>query len=159
MIDFSVTFFITIINIFILFFILRKILFKPVTKFMDARTNSVKSNIEQAEKDRTQAKLALEQYENRLKNAGAEGDALIKEALETGQREAERIIAEGKAEAETLVNNARKQIEAEQSAAMALFKAEAAALVISASGRLLRRELGGAEQLRYASEALEELGK
>jgi len=38
MLDFSITFFITILNIGVLYLILRAILFKPVTKFMENRT-------------------------------------------------------------------------------------------------------------------------
>ena len=159
MLDFSVTFVITLINIVILFFILRAILFKPVTKFMEARAEKVRSSLEEAEKDRAQAKELLAQYGEKLRQAQDEGTAIVRRAEERARLEAERILAEGKAGADKLLADAHKQLEAEQRAAMAVFKAEAAALVVAAAGRLLQRELGGEDRRRYAGLLLKELGQ
>jgi F-type H+-transporting ATPase subunit b len=159
MLDFSITFFFTFINIGILFFILRAILFKPVTKFMEDRTKRIQNSIEQAEKEKNQARLLQRQYEDLLKAAQGEADAIINTAKETAGEEAGRIISEGKRAAETLLINARRQSEAERQAALALFKAEAAALVVAASGRLLKRELTGKDNLMFAQQLLQELGK
>jgi F-type H+-transporting ATPase subunit b len=153
------TFLITIINIGVLFFILRAVLFKPVTQFMEARTKKIQDDIEQAEKDKTQAKLLYQQYEDALKHAEEEAEAIIRSARETAREQADRIAAEGKAEAENLLAAARRRIETEQKAAMALFKAEAAALVVSASGRLLQRELNQEDARTYAALLLREIGK
>ncbi|MDR2101793.1 MAG: F0F1 ATP synthase subunit B [Treponema sp.] len=159
MLDFSVTFFFTFINIGILFFILRAILFKPLTKFMDDRAKKIQTSIEQAERDKDQAKLLRKQYEDQINGVQNEAEAIITAARETARAEADRIIAEGKQAAETLLLNARKQNEAERLTALALFKAEAAALVVAASSRLLKRELTGEDNLRLAHEFLRELGK
>jgi F-type H+-transporting ATPase subunit b len=152
-----VTFFFTAVNIGILFFILRAILFKPVTKFMESRTKQIEQRIAAAARDEEQAKTLLAQYEEKLKSANAEAEAIVKTARENAEEEAVRIIAEGKAAAETLTANARKQIEAEHRAALAHFAAEAAALVLAASSRLLAREIGGDDNRRYAQLLLDEL--
>ena len=152
-----VTFFFTVVNIGILFFILRAILFKPVTKFMEGRTKQIEERIEAAARDQAQAKTLLAQYEEKLKNANAEAEAIVRAARENAEDEAEQIIAEGKAAAETLLANARGQIEAEHRSALAKFGAEAAALVLAASSRLLAREVGGDDNRRYAQLLLEEL--
>ncbi|MCL1815385.1 MAG: F0F1 ATP synthase subunit B [Treponema sp.] len=157
MLDFSVTFIITIINIVILFFVLRAVLFKPVTKFMAERTQRVKNSIDQAEKDKAMTQKLLEQYEKQLNNADREAEAIINSAREQAEMEAERIIAISKAEAEQIIDTAHSKLDADRRAAMAVFKAEAAALVVSAAGRLLRRELAGGEQQRYAAEALDQI--
>ena len=157
MLNFSVTFIITIINITILFFILRKVLFKPVTKVMADRAKRVQDSLEQAEKDKSEAKQLLERYEARLKNADAQADEIIRLARETANAEAERIIAAGKSAAETMQANARRQIEAEHEAALAQFKAEAALLVIAAASRLLGRELQTDDNRRYANMLMDEL--
>jgi F-type H+-transporting ATPase subunit b len=153
------TFLITIINIGILFFILRAILFKPVTKFMEGRAKKIQDDIEQAEKDKTQAKLLYQQYEDALKHAEEEAEAILRSARETAQEQTDRIVARGKEEAENILAAARKRIETDRAAAMALFKAEAAALVIGASGRLLQRELNQEDARRYAALLIREIGK
>jgi F-type H+-transporting ATPase subunit b len=157
MLDFSVTFGITIINIIILTLILRKVLFKPVTKIMAERAKRVQDSIDQAEKDRADSRELLEQYQSKLKNVDAEADEIIKAARGRAETEAHRIIAEGKAAAEALTVSARKKIEAEQQAAFARFKLEAAALVMAASARLVQREFSGDDNRRFASMLLDEL--
>jgi F-type H+-transporting ATPase subunit b len=159
MLDFSVTFIITIINIVILFFILRAILFKPVTKFIDGRAKKVQDLRNQAEKDRIQAKALREQYEAHLKKAEEDGAEIIRTATETAKEEAARIVAEGKANVEKYLEKARRQIEAEQQTAMAIFSTEAAALVLSAASRLLRRNLSDEDSREQAAILLRELGK
>ena len=157
MLDFSVTFIITIINIAILFFILRKVLFKPVTKFMADRTKRIQDSIDHAEIEKVEAKKLYEQYSEKLKNADAEAEAIIMAARKSASLETEHIVAGGRAEALAIVDSARKQIEAEQEAALARFKLEAAALVMAASARLLQREITGDDNRRYVNMLLDEL--
>jgi len=157
MLNFSVTFIITIINIVILFFILRAVLFKPVTKFMADRSKRIQESIEQSEKDKSQAKALLAQYEAQLKTAETEAEAIIRAARENAQAEAEKIIAEGRVSAQATLANARKQLETEQKAALAVFRKEAAALVMAASGRFVGRELQSEDNRRYADMLLAEI--
>jgi F-type H+-transporting ATPase subunit b len=153
------TFLLTLINVGILFFVLRAILFKPVTKFMEARSESIRSSVEQAEKEREDAQALLGQYQERLKKAEDEAAGIVRVAREAAQAEADRTLAEAKDAAERVLANARKQIESDRQAAAALFRAEAAALVISASSRFLRRELNQEDSRCFAGTLLEELGK
>jgi F-type H+-transporting ATPase subunit b len=151
------TFLVTLINIAILFVVLRALLFKPVTKFMADRSRKIEESIAGAESEKAQARQLLEEYQAQLKNAGGEAEAIIKNARENAAREAERIVGEGKIRAENMVATARARIESEQQAALALFKAEAAALVVAAAGRLLARNLGQEDDRRLAASLLKEL--
>ena len=157
MLDFSVTFIITLINLTILFFILRAILFKPVTKFMAERAKRIADSIDQAEKDKASSKELLVEYEDKLKGAEAEAEEIIKTAREKSEKLAERIAAEGKREAENMIASARKQIAAEHQAAAAKFTVEAAALVMAASAKLAARDFGGDDNKRYVKILLDEL--
>ena len=157
MLDFSVTFFITIINITILFFVLRALLFKPVSKLMAERVKRVQDSIDQAKKDKEEAAKLLAQYEDKLKNAEAEAREIQKNARENAERQAQLTVAEGKKEAQDMVNAALKQIEMERQAALAKFKLEAAALVMAVSAKLSARDLSGDDNRRYVNMLLDEL--
>ena len=157
MLDFSVTFIITIINITVLFLILRAILFKPVTKFMTERTKQVSDSIEQSEKDKAYAKTLLAQYEAQLKTVETEAEAIIHSAREQAHEEAEKIITQSRASAEAMLANTRRQLEMEYQAALAHFRKEAAALVVAASGRLVGREIKDEDNRQYAEMLLEEI--
>jgi F-type H+-transporting ATPase subunit b len=151
------TFLVTLINIFLLFVILRAVLFKPVTKFMTDRSKKIEDSLAGAERETAQARQLLEQYQGQLKKADEEAEAIIRNARENAGREAERIAAEGKAQAERMIAAAREQIESERQAARALFKAEAAALVVAAAGRLLARDLNQEDNRRLAAGLLKEI--
>ena len=157
MLDFSVTLIITIINIAILYFVLRKILFKPITKFMADRAKRVQDTIDQARQEKNSAQKLLAEYQHKLQNASDEADEIIKAARRNAELEAAKIIAQGKAEAEALHETVRKQAETERQAMHARFRLEAAALVMAASTRLVQREITGDDNRRYANMLLEEL--
>jgi F-type H+-transporting ATPase subunit b len=156
MLDFSVTFIITIINIVVLCLILRVILFKPVTKFMADRAKRVQDAIDQAGKEKTEAEKMRNRYQDMLNNANAEAGKIVKAAQERAAAEADRIIAEGKAEAQAIKAAAQSQIESERQSALIRFKAEAVALVMAACARLVQRELSG-DNRHYAELLLNEL--
>ncbi|MDR3122587.1 MAG: F0F1 ATP synthase subunit B [Treponema sp.] len=151
------TFLVTIVNITILFFVLRAFLFKPVAKFMEDRTNKVRASLDQAEQERVQAKGLLQQYEDQLRRIDEEATELLRAARESARAEADRIIAEGKAQAARLLEKGRKQLEAEQRSAVAVFRANAAALALNAAGKLIRRELNSDDNRFQAELLLKEL--
>jgi len=157
MLDFSVTFIITIINITILFVILRKILFKPVTKFMADRAKRVQDSIEQAQKEQEEAAKLRVEYEKKLKNAETEARDILKAARENAEHQAQLVIAEGRKEAQETVDAALKQIEMERQAALAKFKLESAALVMAVSAKLAARDFSGDDNRRYVNMLLDEL--
>jgi len=156
MLDFSVTFFITIINITILTFVLRAILWKPVTKFMAERAERVKESIAQSEKDKLNARDLLAKYEAQLKTAETEAQAIISRAREQAEAEAEKIIAEGRASADEVMASAKRQLEVERKAALAVFRQEAAELVVTATGSLVGREIKSEDNRQYAALLLDE---
>ncbi|MDR0731963.1 MAG: F0F1 ATP synthase subunit B [Treponema sp.] len=151
------TFLVTLINVLLLFVILRAVLFKPVTKFMAERSKKIEDSLAGAERETAQARQLLEQYQGQLKKAGEEAEAIIKDARENAGQEAERILAEGKAQAERMIAAAQDRINSERQAAQVLFKAEAAALVVAAAGRLLMRDLDQEDNRRLAAGLLREV--
>ncbi|MDR2494443.1 MAG: ATP synthase F0 subunit B [Spirochaetaceae bacterium] len=160
MIDISIsTFFITLINIGILFLVLRKVLFKRVTCFMEERADAVRRTLEEAERSKAEAADLLREYREHLKNREEAGAKIMQAATEKANAEAERIVAAALRDAEALKANARARIEAEQQAALAKFRSEAAALVVAAASRILQRELTQEDNRRFAGILLQEIGK
>jgi len=157
MLDFTVTFVITIINIAILFLILKAVLFKPITKFMADRTKRVQETIEQAQKDEEAAKKLLAEYENKLKKAESEVHEILRIAHEDAERQSQTIIADGQRSVQDMTAAALKQIEMEHQAALAKFKLEAAALIIAVSAKLAAKDFSGDDNRRYVNMLLDEL--
>jgi len=157
MLDFSVTFIITAINITVLFFVLRALLFKPVTKFMAERARRIQDSIAETTRDRSSAQKLLEQYQEKIKTAQGKADEIVNAGRKSAEIEADRIVAEGKATAQAMVEAGRRQVEAEFQAMHARFRLEAAALVMAASSRLVQRDISSDDNRRYANMLLDEL--
>lgn len=157
MLDFSVTIAITIINIIVLYFILRLILFKPVTKFIAKRAERIQNSIDKAQQDREEAQKLLLQYQETLNNAEAKADEIIQAAKKTARVEAEKIVDGGRVMAETIISTTHKHMDAERQAMITRFNLEAAALVMAASARLVQRDFSGEDNRRYAAMLLDEL--
>jgi F-type H+-transporting ATPase subunit b len=158
MLNFSITFLITFVNFAVLYFILRAILFKPVTRFMESRSLKIKGELEQAANEKASAEALRESYEAMLRKADDEADKVLKEAHELAREQSAAIIEQAKAEGARLIDAARAQIEAERRVAAVMFKEEAAGLVLSATAKLLRKEAGGEDSRRAAVEFINELG-
>jgi F-type H+-transporting ATPase subunit b len=154
-----VTFAATIVNITVLCFLLRAILFKPVSKFVAARAKKIQDTIDQAEEDKKAAKQLLAQHEEKLKSADAEAAEIIKNARENAAHEAERIALEGKKSAEMMIMQARNQIALERDAAAVKFKTEAAMLILAASSKLIGRNLQKDDNQHFINMLMEELAR
>jgi len=157
MLDFSVTFIITIINITVLFFILRAVLFKPVTKFMADRAERIQCSIDQAEEAKEKAHKLLAEYKEKIKDAEAEAREILITARENASRQSRQIVIEGIRDAENFAASMRLQIEKEQQAALIKFRMEAAALVIAASAKLTAKDFSGEDNRRYANMLFDEI--
>lgn len=151
------TFLITLINIGVLFLILRRVLFKKVTKFMESRSAKIQNAIFESEQSKKQAQTLVKQYEEKLANAEQEAQNIIAQARKCAQMESEKIIAAGREEASSAVANSRIQIEADRRAALVLFRSEAAALVVQAASNLVQRDFRSEDNSRFAAALMQEL--
>jgi F-type H+-transporting ATPase subunit b len=156
--DFSVTFFITLLNIGILYFVLRAILFKPVTRFMENRSLKIKADLDNAAQEKIKAEELRLQYEAAIHTAEQESERILREGRELAMKQGALLMEKAKVEAEGIIRAARLQIEAERRAQAALLKQETADLVLAATGRLLRREVDSEDSRRAAEELVSGLG-
>ena len=109
MLDFNFwSIFWSVLNIIILFIVLRIFLFKPVNKIMDERTRSIQNDIDTAKKDKEDAEELKRQYENDLGNAKKEAHDIIMKAHDDAEAERAAIIQRSQSEAEQIVADAGK---------------------------------------------------
>jgi F-type H+-transporting ATPase subunit b len=139
--EFSVTFFITIVNVTFLYFVLRKVLFKPVTQFMEARQKSIQTDIDLAKRAKERADVLEAEYTAKIANANEECRALLQSARVQADRVRDEIIAQAHADAEKILAAARQNIEEEKRSAERVLRQEAADISILAASRLVEQNL------------------
>ncbi|SHE52005.1 ATP synthase F0 subcomplex B subunit [Thermoanaerobacter uzonensis DSM 18761] len=135
------TFIITIINLLVLYYILKKLLFKPVTQFLENRENKIKSSLEEAEKERQEAYNLKAKYEGILQNADNEGKAIIERAQKFAEDKANKIIDDANKEAKAILDRAKEEATLEKIKAMHDLRIELSQLVIDAASRVLEKKL------------------
>ena len=92
----------TIINVIILYLLLKKFLIKPVTAIMDKREQMVKQGLESARAQESQAKELKVKYEEALASAKEESLQLVEKARGNAQVEYDRILGEADEQAKKI---------------------------------------------------------
>jgi len=98
------TFILVALNLIILYFFMKKFLFKPVTSFMENRKNSIEKALVDAEDAKLDAAQARKSYEEQIKNIKLDSDKLLNEARSRAAREYDEIIASAKKDVLALVD-------------------------------------------------------
>jgi F-type H+-transporting ATPase subunit b len=156
--EFSVTFLITIVNITFLFLVLRKVLFGRVTKFMEDRSNKIQRDIDLAKLSNERAKTLEAEYADKLKASREEGQRIIQIARDKSEQDRAAIIAEAKAEADRIIKAARAEIEAERRETERDLLRETADLTIKAASAVLAENIDSERNRKMVEKFLDSVG-
>lgn len=148
----------TVINLLVFFLLLRKFLFKPVTKIMDERQAKIQEDIETAEKTLAEADSTKAQLDERLAKADDEADKIIANAKKRAEKQGEDIVANAEEEAAELLAGARKTIEREREQAVENAREEIAELAVMAASQVLKRNIDKDSNKEFAKQILAEVG-
>jgi len=155
-IKFWSTFGFTILNILILFFALKKILFGRLTDFMEKRSNSIKETLDNAEETRKMIEEMKIEYDEKLKAARFEGQQITAEYKEMAQKEYAAIVEDAKKNAERIIAETRKELEVEKKQIMDGIKEDISNLVIAASEKLIKENMNTEINQKLVKEFIDE---
>lgn len=130
-----------LINVGILFFVLRWLLYKPVKKFLDEREARYARRAEDIERRDHDTQQEKEKYEELMGHVQEESDTVLKDSRAAANRRAEDIIARAEAQAEEMIRQARKEIADEKRLARQEMREEIVDLAVDMAGRILEREV------------------
>lgn len=127
----------TILNLLILYVLVKKFLFKPVHKILDARQAEIDKQYADAQDARNSADEMKKQYENSLSGIAEEKTSILNEARDKASEEYEKIIEEARAQADKIVDDAQKNADAEQQKRMRQAQEQIADLVVAATAKIV----------------------
>ncbi len=130
----------TVINVLILYALIRKFLFKPVHKILDAREQEIKKQYDDAAAAEKQANEMKQQYEDTLKNADALKAESVADAKKQAAAEYDRIVASANKESEKIVAQARDKAKAAANEEIRKAEEEIIAMVKDAAGEIAEAE-------------------
>ena len=111
------------VDLLILFVLMKKFLFGPITRMLDDRAQEVSDTLDQADK--------------RL----AEAEQIIEDARARGQQEYDRLVAEARTAVQRLEEQSAQRRESERAQMLREAKKELAALVLLTTAKVSRQTL------------------
>lgn len=149
----------TIVNLLVLFFILKKLLFGRVNAVLEQRAALVKNEIASAEDSNRQAEKLKVQYESKLTDARHEAAKIVADAQNRAQRVYEGKMTEAEADAKRLRSEAEAQIASERETMLQGARNEVASLALLAAAKVAQRSMDDAADRALVDTFLSEVGE
>ncbi len=146
----------TILNIIILFLLLRKFLFKPVTEHMEKRAKAIEDSIKHAENVNREADELKSKYVQAVEGARSEADGILLEARKKATAEHDAAVDQAKLDAAQVLADATRSIESEKARAVAEAQGEIAGLAVSTARKILAESAGADLDSKLMDRFLEE---
>lgn len=144
-------------NLLILTLIVKRFLFKPVKKIVDARRAAIDNEYAQAQAARDQAEESRLNYEAAMAAAKQTSDQIIAEASRTAEYRSNEIVAEARQKATDIRRQAETDAALERKKAEDEMKREIADVSTQLTGKLLQREINEDDHRKLIDSFLNDL--
>ncbi len=145
-----------VINFVILFGLLGLVLYKPVMKMLDERSKRIKESLERAEATKEDYARAEGEVKKLISKAREDGQALVSQATQVGERLKEEAREGAKEEAQAIIERTRAELEEERDRIIDDLRREFVDISISAAEKVIKETLDKKMHRRLIEEALEE---
>lgn len=146
-------------NIIILFLFLKKFLYKPLMNIIETRQKQIKDMYDEAEKEKNSAKGMRVEYEEKLAKASAQGDEIIKNAVQRAHRQEEAIVKEANETAAKTIKRAEEQVEMERKKALNQLKNEVSGMAVDIASAVIEKNLTKEDNTRIVDQFIGQLGE
>jgi len=132
---------ISVINIAVLFVLLRLILWKYVIDFLSKRSGRIKAEIDSAEQSRLEAEKLNSEYKEKLGALEAQGEDIMRESRDKANVESDKILKDTRAEVSEMMRDAHARIERDKKLALEEAHLDVTQLATEMASRILDREV------------------
>ncbi len=147
-----------LLNTLTIFFVAKKFLFGPVMKLIEDRQKEIDGIYESADTANEEAQALRREYTQRLSQAKAESETIVREAVARGQNREEEILRKARDEAQALRAKAAGDIALEKQKALQDAKAQIGELAVAIAGKVVEKELTSQDQSQLIDRFLDDLG-
>jgi len=152
-------FFFRLMNFAVLVAVLIIVLRKPLKSGLGSRVEQIKSELEELEAKREEAKRAYALMEQRLADSAAEREQVLADFRAMGEKEKAAIVAGAEATAQRIKEQANFTIEQETAAAKADLRREVAEMSATLAEDLLKEKINPEDQTRLVDEYLAKVSR
>ena len=127
----------TIINLIVLFLLLRHFLINPVSNIMEQRRKLIADGLQNAQDTQDEANRLKAEYEEALSGAKKESAEIVDKARIDARAEYDRIVGEAGAKAGNIIENAKENVRIEREQTMKELQTQIAGLAIASAEKIV----------------------
>ncbi len=142
----------------IVFLLMWKFAFPAVKKGMDARTDRIRENLDQAEQAKNDAEGVLDEYQRQLADAKNESNRIIEEARQTAEALRRDLMARAESDAAEVRTRATADIEAAKDRAMEELRSQLTQLTIQLAEHVVKRNIDRDANSRLIDDYISSIG-
>ena len=147
-----------IINIVVLFVILRVILYKPIVGFLLQRKEKVEADLNAAQQAKTEAEQLKLSYEEKLKKADEEAKKLVLAGNEEAGKTASAIIKAAENQAEELLVVAKNKAETQRKETISAMEGQITDLAVELAQQIIQREVSEKDNKKVIESFFDQAG-
>lgn len=147
-----------LINLFLIYLILKRFLYKPVKKMFEMREQEVTETYQKADAAQAEAHQLKDQYEKKLSGAKTEAEEIVRSATKRAQLRSESMIGEAKDTVSNMMARAEEQIASEKKKAVNEIKDEIADIALMAASNVLEKEMDMKDHSKLIDEFIDKVG-
>ena len=149
----------TVVNVLIMYALLRKFLFKPVQDVLDKRQKMVDNELANAQDAKTKAEAALAAANDKLHNVDVEAAARREASEQLAEKQKEQLLADAQRQADAIVAEGKAAAEAERASKLRQADAQIADLTRTMCAKVLERNLTQQDDARMLDDLLQKAGE
>jgi F-type H+-transporting ATPase subunit b len=142
----------------ILYFILRRWAFGPITAAVEAREKALEEAIEGARRDREAAAKLLEDHRTKLEAARDDAQKLIADGRTLSEKMRHDLLEQTRREQQDILQRARQEIDSEKQKAIAELRREAVDLALAGASKVIEANLDSVKNRQLVEGYLSSLG-
>ena len=151
--------FISLCNLALLFWLMKKFLYRPVRNMIAKRQAELDAQYAAAAAAEQSANADREKYAEKLRGAREEADGILRKAAADANRSGERIVADARDKAESMVRQAQNEVALEKKKAEAEVRRQIADVSAALTEQMLRREIRTEDHRELIDSFLQEMGE
>ena len=151
MIEININLVFTIINLIVLYLLMKKFLFGPILNVMEQRKNMIDQQFASAKDTEEQAYELKGKYEDALKSAKDESMRIVNQAKDEAKVQAERIVKDANTQAGTMLDKAKEN-------AMKAMESRVAEIALDAASKIMGEKNSSQQDLSLYDQFIKEAG-
>ncbi|MEX2046309.1 MAG: F0F1 ATP synthase subunit B [Chloroflexota bacterium] len=149
---------VSIIQFLILYWLLRRFLWGPITRTLDDRARRIREGLDLAEASKREREQLKQEVERTLAEARREAAAIAERTTKAAEGAAADIRAQAKDEADRIREKGGADAQHLHDQALAQLRTEVASMVVLAASRILGREITAEQHRALIERSLDEAG-